>query len=96
MAARDALRAHSEPSRDDAGLFKRQAGNSERDFSTANCSRSPTGPDETACSPSGVDERGIAVRRADEAREDPAIRSFLALLVRDIERHPENLKAPRT
>lgn len=40
-----------------------------------------------------VDEKGVTVHRADEGREDPAIGSFLAFLARDIERHPENLKA---
>jgi antitoxin PrlF len=40
-----------------------------------------------------VDENGVTVQRADAAREDPAMGSFLAFLARDIERHPENLKA---
>ncbi len=39
-----------------------------------------------------VGEAGVSLRRADEA-SDPAIGSFLAFLARDIERHPENLKA---
>lgn len=39
-----------------------------------------------------VGEAGVSLRRADEA-SDPAIESFLAFLARDIERHPENLKA---
>jgi antitoxin PrlF len=39
-----------------------------------------------------VGEAGVSLRRADEAG-DPAIGSFLAFLARDIERHPENLKA---
>lgn len=40
-----------------------------------------------------VDERGVTVHRAEESREDPAIGSFLAFLARDIEQHPEQLKA---
>lgn len=40
-----------------------------------------------------VDSEGVTVRRADEARDDPAMGSFLAFVARDIERHPENLKA---
>lgn len=40
-----------------------------------------------------VDEKGVTVHRAEEGRQDPAIGSFLAFLARDIERHPENLKA---
>jgi antitoxin PrlF len=39
-----------------------------------------------------VGESGVSLRRADDAG-DPAIGSFLAFLARDIERHPENLKA---
>jgi antitoxin PrlF len=39
-----------------------------------------------------VGESGVSLRRADEAG-DPAIGSFLTFLARDIERHPENLKA---
>jgi antitoxin PrlF len=39
-----------------------------------------------------VGEAGVSLRRADET-SDPAIGSFLAFLARDIERHPENLKA---
>ena len=39
-----------------------------------------------------VGEAGVSLRRADEGG-DPAIGSFLAFLARDIERHPETLKA---
>jgi antitoxin PrlF len=39
-----------------------------------------------------VGEAGVSLRRADE-NSDPALRSFLAFLARDVERHPENLKA---
>lgn len=39
-----------------------------------------------------VDEKGVTVHRADDAREDPAIGSFLAFLAHNIERHPEQLK----
>jgi antitoxin PrlF len=39
-----------------------------------------------------VGEAGVSLRRADDAG-DPALASFLSFLARDIERHPENLKA---
>jgi antitoxin PrlF len=39
-----------------------------------------------------VGEAGVSLRRADDA-SDPAIGMFLSFLARDIERHPENLKA---
>ena len=39
-----------------------------------------------------VGEAGVSLRRADQ-ESDPAIGSFLSFLARDIERHPENLKA---
>jgi len=39
-----------------------------------------------------VGEAGVSMRRADDAG-DPALASFLSFLARDIERHPENLKA---
>ena len=39
-----------------------------------------------------VDENGVTLRRVDEAREDPAIASFLSFLARDIEKSPQNLK----
>jgi antitoxin PrlF len=39
-----------------------------------------------------VGESGVSLRRADDSG-DPAIGSFLAFLARDVERHPENLKA---
>ncbi len=40
-----------------------------------------------------VDEKGVTLRRVDEARQDPAIASFLSFLARDIEKSPQNLKA---
>jgi antitoxin PrlF len=39
-----------------------------------------------------VDEKGVTLRRVDEARQDPAIASFLSFLARDIEKSPQNLK----
>ena len=39
-----------------------------------------------------VGRSGVSLRRAGDAG-DPAMESFLAFLARDIERHPENLKA---
>jgi len=39
-----------------------------------------------------VGEAGVSLRRAEDAG-DPALASFLSFLARDIERHPENLKA---
>jgi antitoxin PrlF len=39
-----------------------------------------------------VDEKGVTLRRVDEARQDPAIASFLYFLARDIEKSPQNLK----
>jgi antitoxin PrlF len=39
-----------------------------------------------------VGEAGVSLRRADDAG-DPALASFLSFLARDMERHPENLKA---
>ena len=39
-----------------------------------------------------IGEAGVSLRRADEG-SDPAIGSFLSFLARDIQRHPENLKA---
>jgi len=39
-----------------------------------------------------VDEKGVTLRRVDEARQDPAIVSFLSFLARDIEKSPQNLK----
>lgn len=40
-----------------------------------------------------VDETGVTLRRADEARDDPALASFLAFLASDIEHHPHRLEA---
>ena len=39
-----------------------------------------------------LDEKGVTLRRVDEARQDPAIASFLSFLARDIEKSPQNLK----
>jgi antitoxin PrlF len=39
-----------------------------------------------------VGETGVSLRRADEVG-DPAMGAFLSFLARDIERHPEQLKA---
>lgn len=39
-----------------------------------------------------IGQSGVSLRRADEAG-DPAIGAFLSFLARDIERHPEHLKA---
>jgi antitoxin PrlF len=39
-----------------------------------------------------VGESGVSLRRAAD-NSDPAIESFLAFLARELERHPENLKA---
>lgn len=35
-----------------------------------------------------VDERGVTLRRADEANEDPAIAAFLTFLAKDLEANP--------
>ena len=40
-----------------------------------------------------VDAKGVTLRRVDEARQDPAIASFLSFLARDIEKSPQNIKA---
>ena len=40
-----------------------------------------------------VDADGVTVRRAEETRDDPAIASFLSLLAKDIQAHPEKLHA---
>jgi antitoxin PrlF len=39
-----------------------------------------------------VDDVGVTIRRADKARDDPAIAAFLAFLAKDIEAHPERLQ----
>jgi antitoxin PrlF len=39
-----------------------------------------------------VDEQGVTLRRADEAREDPAVAAFLTFLAGDITRNPGNLE----
>jgi antitoxin PrlF len=45
-----------------------------------------------------VDETGVTLRRADDARDDPALGPFLALLANDIAGHPATLKtlSPKT
>lgn len=40
-----------------------------------------------------VDARGVSVHRANAEMEDPALRSFLDFLGRDIERRPEAISA---
>jgi antitoxin PrlF len=40
-----------------------------------------------------VDETGVSVRRAEEARDDPAIVAFLSFLSKDVESDPGKLKA---
>jgi antitoxin PrlF len=40
-----------------------------------------------------VDESGVSLHRADIEMDDPAIRSFLDFLARDIERRPEAITA---
>jgi len=39
-----------------------------------------------------VDATGVTLRRADDARDDPALGSFLVFLAKDIENHPDRLK----
>ncbi len=40
-----------------------------------------------------VDAAGVTIRRAEETRDDPAIASFLSFLAKDIQAHPEMLRA---
>lgn len=39
-----------------------------------------------------VDEGGVTLRRADDARDDPALGAFLDFLAKDIASHPAKLK----
>ncbi|KIZ40191.1 MULTISPECIES: type II toxin-antitoxin system PrlF family antitoxin [Rhodopseudomonas] len=39
-----------------------------------------------------VDETGVTLRRAEDARDDPAMAAFLAFLAKDIASHPAKLK----
>jgi antitoxin PrlF len=40
-----------------------------------------------------VDAAGVTIRRAEETRDDPAIAAFLSFLSKDIQAHPEKLRA---
>jgi len=40
-----------------------------------------------------VDETGVTIRRADEGSSDPAIGAFLSFLAKDVEAHPDKLRA---
>ena len=39
------------------------------------------------------DRRDCTIRRTEETRDDPAIASFLSFLSKDIQAHPEKLRA---